>query len=75
MFTNEIEDGCKAPLKPSIKFIKRLLLICFRVWWRKGAKIDSPTGSTWKHISGNLAKVYTSYINYKQISRLISGTG
>ena len=45
------------------KTINRLIdlfinkLINYRVWWRKGAKIDSPTGSAWKHISGNLSKV------------------
>ena len=28
-----------------------------RVWWRKGAKTESPTGSGWKCIAGSLSKV------------------
>ena len=29
----------------------------FRIWWRKGAKTESATGSGWKCIAGTLAKV------------------
>ena len=28
-----------------------------RVWWRKGAKTESATGSGWKCIAGSLTKV------------------
>ena len=29
----------------------------FRIWWRKGAKTQSATGSGWKCIAGSLAKI------------------
>ena len=28
-----------------------------RIWWRKGAKTDSPTGSGWKSIAGALTRI------------------